>query len=41
LARQARNRADLIEGMSLAYGGSRSKDGVRAMQDFIRALRKG
>jgi hypothetical protein len=41
LARQARVRADLIEGISLAYGGSRSKDSARVMQEFISALRKG
>ena len=38
--RRARARADLIEAVAMGYGGCQSRDGARAMQRLIDALRR-
>lgn len=40
LRHEARWKADVIEAVAFGYGGVRSKDGPRAMQQMIDALRR-
>lgn len=40
LRRERRNQARLIESVAMGYGGCQSKDGHRAMERAMAALRK-